>query len=91
MNAVGAFGWCGAIALLSAYALLTLKGLTVRNRSYVVLNVTGSAALVVNGASHSAWPSVTLNLVWLALAGAGLVKTAGRSIEVGNDSVEPQR
>lgn len=71
MTIVSAIGWLGALALLSAYSLLTVQRITVRSRAYVLLNVVGSLALVVNGSAHSAWPSVVLNVVWLVIAAAG--------------------
>ena len=72
MSIVSAIGWLGALALLSAYSLLTIQRITVRQRAYVLLNAVGSLALVVNGTAHSAWPSVALNLAWLVIAAAGV-------------------
>ncbi|PZS36745.1 MAG: hypothetical protein DLM58_01025 [Pseudonocardiales bacterium] len=61
-------GWFGALAVLLAFALLTNRRVTAFGRTYVILNVAGSAGLAVNGVAHSAWPSVVLNLLWLAIA-----------------------
>jgi hypothetical protein len=68
---VGAIGWFGALALLSAYWLVTVQRITVRSLVYGLLNATGSLALVINGTDHSAWPSVALNLIWLVIASTG--------------------
>jgi hypothetical protein len=57
------------LALLSAYALVTNGKLTSIGRAGTALNVAGSAGLAVNAGAHSAWPSLVLNLIWLAIAG----------------------
>lgn len=58
-------GWAGLGALVTAYALLTAGQVQATSQVYVVA---GSAGLAVNGAAHSAWPSVVLNLILLAIA-----------------------
>jgi len=60
-------GWTGALGLLFAYALLSEGKVAASSRIYVVLNLAGAGGLALNGAAHAAWPSVALNLVWLAI------------------------
>jgi hypothetical protein len=59
-------GWAGAALLLLGYGLLAMGRLTSGAR-YHALNVVGAAGLGLNGAYHGAFPSVALNLVWVAL------------------------
>jgi hypothetical protein len=59
-------GWTGAAVLLVAYATVTRDPAEASARRYTVLNTAGAAGLAVNGAVHAAWPSVVLNLLWLA-------------------------
>jgi hypothetical protein len=62
-------GWTGAACLVLAYALLA-AGRIRTGCGYHLLNLAGSLGLAVNAASHRAWPSAALNLLWL---GIGLV------------------
>ena len=69
-------GWGGAGCLLLAYALLS-AGRLAAGVPFQLLNLAGSAGLLLNGAAHGAWPSAALNLVWLAVGVAALRKAAG--------------
>ena len=66
-------GWGGAGCLLLAYALLSAGRLAAGAR-FQLLNLAGSAGLLLNGAAHGAWPSAALNLVWLAVGVAAIRK-----------------
>lgn len=65
-------GWVGAAALLLAYGLASLGRLPATGRGFQNLNLAGSAALAANSGFHGAWPSASLNLVWMAIAVATL-------------------
>lgn len=67
-------GWLGAGALLGAYVLVSSGRLTARGNAFQLLNVAGAVGLVVNGAWHDAWPSVGLNVVWIAVGSAALAR-----------------
>lgn len=70
--AVELAGWLGAGALLGAYVLVSSGYLAARGGGFQLLNVLGAVGLVVNGAWHQAWPSVGLNVVWIAVGLAAL-------------------
>ena len=72
-------GWAGALALLSAYGLLTTGRLQATERTCTGLNLAGSAGLALHGAAHAAWPSTALNLIWLTIALHGLHATRRRT------------
>jgi hypothetical protein len=67
-------GWVGAGALLGAFVLVSSGRLAARGLAFQLLNVAGAVGLVVNGAWHAAWPSVGLNVVWVAVGLAALAR-----------------
>jgi formate hydrogenlyase subunit 3/multisubunit Na+/H+ antiporter MnhD subunit len=60
-------GWSAAALLLSAYVLLTLGKFTSRSRAYQWLNVLAGAGLIINSGWNGAYPSVFINVVWMAV------------------------
>lgn len=70
-------GWGGAGCLLLAYALLS-AGRIAAGVTFQLLNVAGSAGLLLNGAAHGAWPSAALNLVWVAIGVVALRRATTR-------------
>ena len=68
-------GWTGALMILVAYALLTLRRVTAVSAGYRWLNIVGSAGLVINSVWNGALPSAFLNVVWLVITLYSLAKT----------------
>jgi hypothetical protein len=60
-------GWAAAALLLSAYVLLTLGKLSSRSSIYQWLNVVAGAGLIINSGWNGAYPSVFINVVWMAV------------------------
>jgi len=73
--AIEIVGWAAAALLLSAYVLLTMGKLSSRSRLYQWLNVLAGAGLIVNSGWNAAYPSVFINVVWMAV---GLYGVFGR-------------
>ena len=69
-------GWAGALLVLAAYVMLTMKRVTPTSAIYRWLNVAGSAGLIVNASWDGAYPAAFLNVVWLAITLYALAKTA---------------
>ena len=67
-------GWISSVAVVSAYALISLDKLNSRSRVYQVLNLVGSLGLVVNTAYYRAYPSTFVNIVWLVIAALALIR-----------------
>jgi hypothetical protein len=65
-------GWAGTLLILAAYALQSNGKMQTRSALYQWMNVLGAAGLIINSGWYSAWPSVTLNVVWLAIAALAL-------------------
>ncbi|WP_461186695.1 CBU_0592 family membrane protein [Arthrobacter sp. Z4-13] len=66
-------GWFGALIVLVGYGAFSLGWLG-NGRLFQLCNVAGSAALLVNGAYHGAWPSVALNVAWGAIAAVAFAR-----------------
>jgi hypothetical protein len=60
-------GWIGALALLTAYALVSGGRVGGRGPTFQALNLVGAVGLLANGVWHGAWPSAALNAVWLVV------------------------
>ena len=60
-------GWVGVAALLVAYALVSTKRLAGDSAAYQLLNVFGSAVLIVNSYHYGAYPSVGVNVAWIGI------------------------
>ena len=71
---VDAFGWAGALVLLVAYALVSLRGYKGSSTVYQLLNLAGSALLIVNSGYYGAYPSAFVNLVWIGIAIAAIAR-----------------
>ncbi|WP_240197156.1 CBU_0592 family membrane protein [Nonomuraea lactucae] len=71
-----AIGWIGAGLLVFGYGMVSTSRMSGDSAHYQVLNLAGSAALMVNSAYNDAWPSAGLNLIWAAIGVVSLVKLA---------------
>ncbi len=69
-------GWAAAAMMLAAYFLLTSGRLSPRSASYQWLNLCSGAGIVVNSGWNGAYPSVFINVVWIAIALYGLFRGA---------------
>jgi hypothetical protein len=70
-------GWIGTLLVLFAYQRVSLKDRE-PGPSFFVMNAVGGAGLVLNGAVNGAWPSVGLNVVWVAIGVASLIRFRSR-------------
>jgi len=61
-------GWIGAIAILSAYFLISNKKLEGDSFLYQALNMVGSVFLIINTFYYGAYPSTGVNVVWAFIA-----------------------
>jgi hypothetical protein len=70
-------GWVGTLLVLFAYQRVSLRGRE-PGPSFYILNAAGGAGLVLNGAVNGAWPSVGLNVVWVGIGVASLIRFRSR-------------
>jgi len=71
---IAAIGWAGAASLLTAYLLLLRRRTSADSHLYLSLNFLGAACLAVSTSAAHAWPSAAVNLIWLALGSAPLIR-----------------
>lgn len=61
-------GWIGVTLLLIAYALVSTRRLAGDSTIYQLFNVAGSVLLIINSFFYGAYPSVGINVAWIAIA-----------------------
>jgi hypothetical protein len=71
---VAVAGWLGAGLLVLAYGLVSAGRLPGGGARFQLLNVAGAVSLTLNSAYHGAWPSAALNIVWLMVGAATLLR-----------------
>jgi purine-cytosine permease-like protein len=78
MLLIDAIGWIGSLLVVIAYSLNISKKLASDNLSYYLLNIIGSACLIANTVYHHAIPSAVVNIIWVLIAIAALVRQKQR-------------
>jgi hypothetical protein len=78
---VDVVGWLGAFLLLAAYALVSARKLEGDSFRYQVLNILGAIFLITNSFYYGAFPSVTVNVVWIGIAVYTIVQKGVRARE----------
>lgn len=71
--AIEVVGWLAAALMLIAYLLLTSGKLSSRSNLYHWMNVLSGAGFVINSGWNGAYPSASINVVWIAIASYGLL------------------
>jgi len=61
-------GWMAALLILGSYILLSFGKIQARSPIYQWMNAIGALGFIINCAWNGAWPSVALNVVWMAIA-----------------------
>ena len=79
---VDVVGWLGAVLLLLAYGLTSAGRLPPEGWRFQTLNLSGAVALTINSGYHGAWPSAALNIVWIAIGAAALVRGKRRRVDL---------
>ncbi len=73
---VDILGWIGSIEVIVAYGLISYsKIVTGQSVLYQLLNATGAILLIVNTVYLEAYPSAFINVVWVGIAIAAIVKS----------------
>ena len=73
---IDAVGWIAAVLTLLAYGLLAAGRVTGRSVVYHLMNLGGGIGILVNSGWNGAYPSAAINVVWIAIALAALVRLA---------------
>jgi hypothetical protein len=64
---VDVLGWAGAVALLSAYWLVSTRRTDGASLWYQLLNLLGAVLVLANSLYYGAYPSVAVNAVWILI------------------------
>lgn len=67
-------GWVAAVMMLSAYVLLTTGRLSSTSPVYQWLNVLSGAGFIVNSGWNGAYPSASINVMWMAIGLYGVFR-----------------
>lgn len=71
---IAAVGWAGAVCVLLAYLLLLRHSTSADSHLYLTLNFVGSGCLAISTSAAHAWPSAAVNLIWLVIGIAPLIR-----------------
>ena len=74
MMVVDLDGWMGSFMVVLTYALNMYKKLDADSIPYYLLNLFGSAFMIVNTLYHQAIPSAVVNIIWVLIAIIALAK-----------------
>ena len=72
-------GWYGTLAIVAAYALANFSLLDIHGLPYLLLNLTGSSAIVYEALPKKDYQSVFINAVWIAVAVTVLLKIVAQT------------
>ncbi len=72
--AIEVIGWTGALLMLLAYGLLSAGKIESRSTAYQVMNIAGAAGFVVNSGWNGAYPSASVNVIWILIGVAALAR-----------------
>lgn len=71
---INILGWTGGVLVLAAYFLVSTRKVEGDAVFYQVLNLVGSALIIVNSFHFGAFPSAGVNGVWIAIAVFALLR-----------------
>jgi hypothetical protein len=60
-------GWIGSLLLVTAYWLNSKNLINAQTRAYQLLNIVGSLTLMINTFYYGAYPSSSVNIIWLLM------------------------
>ncbi|HUO92046.1 MAG TPA: hypothetical protein VMU22_03950 [Rhizomicrobium sp.] len=65
---VAVAGWAGAVLVLVAYVLLSMRRIDGHSTAYHVMNLLGAVGIAANSGWNGAIPSAVLNVIWIGIA-----------------------
>jgi len=74
VTAMEVCGWTGGLVLICAYGMVSFGKISPKGAGFQCLNLAGSLMLAANSAWHHAWPSASVNLVWIGVGMAALMR-----------------
>ena len=74
-HAADLLGWYGALAVLAGFFLSSRGLVATGSPTYLLLNASGAAGLIVESTRKRDYPTIALNGTWLLIALASLAQT----------------
>ncbi len=68
-------GWTGSLLLIIAYYQNSRNKINAQSAIYQSLNVTGSILLIINTLYYGAYPSSSVNVIWVFIGCHYLIKS----------------
>lgn len=72
-------GWIGAVLITGAYFLNINGKIKSSSALYIISNLLGGIFFTINTFVHHAYPSMIVNIIWVFIAVAALLKNEKRS------------
>ncbi len=72
-------GWLGSVFVVIAYFSVSYDKFKIRPFLYQLLNALGSLCLIINTIYYRAFPSATVNVIWLGIALTALIRNSLRA------------
>jgi hypothetical protein len=76
-------GWAGAILVLVAYVLLSMRRIDGHSTTYHVMNLLGAVGIATNSGWNGAIPSTAVNVIWIGIAIYALSRHANSEPDMG--------
>ena len=67
-------GWCGLVAIVAAYLLVSIRVLDGHSIVYQLMNLIGALALIWVYWTRSVFQGLVINVFWVAIAIVGLLQ-----------------
>jgi multidrug transporter EmrE-like cation transporter len=67
-------GWYGAIALISAFALVSFELISPTSLIYQIINGTGALGIVYISFKKKTYQPGVLNIIWAIIAGIAIIR-----------------
>ncbi len=74
IQSVNIIGWYGVFAIFIAYMLVNFGLLTITNQWYLLLNLTGALAILVETWAKRDYQPAVLNILWALVALVALIR-----------------
>ncbi len=72
--AIEILGWIGAVLVVGSYYVNINGKLKSTSPTYIICNLIGGIFFTINTLVHKAYPSMVVNIIWVIIAIAAIVK-----------------
>ena len=79
---INILGWIGSLLLVAAYWLNSKSIINAQTKTYQFLNIVGSLTLMINTFYYGAYPSSSVNIVWLLMGLYHITKTLNKKQKI---------